>query len=296
MIEDGFLPDSTQGYTVLTNENLIQPINIQRSGDYLFSSYNHPQYGYIEFTELIWNDNLPSPVCGPFDGQSLSVIMIPVGEYTYDWWLVKNNNPFINGWPNQTNGTFSGYVYDQNYIPVSNARIDYIDSYIIQFPYNGFDTLTTNNTGYFSIPIMPARNYYISNIFKNNQPYIINQYVSIEPDSVNFYEFTIDYIVGYQELEANKEIEILNLPNPFSKTTEFIIRLKENQYLDNAQIKIFDLEGKTISLLSITGLPVINGQIKIKWLISSRLSAGQYIYSLMDDHNILATGKMTISK
>lgn len=288
-LKPSFLPDSIHEITILTNDDLLSPVEINRSGDCITSFYDN-----FELTTLEWNDILPSPVCGPQAGQSLSIIMIPVEDMNYEWWLVKNNNPLINGGSLQTYGAFSGYVYDQNNIPVPDARIDYIEPYYIQVPYNCFDTLFTDNNGYFTIDGLPARNYYISNIIKNNQAYSVNEHISIEPNSVNFKVFTIDYIVGCQDSEINKNFEISIFPNPFRYKTNFIITCKKNQSLINAHIKICDIRGKLITILPVHNLPDINGQIKIKWSKSAGLKAGHYIYSLNQEQDILASGKMTI--
>lgn len=290
-IEPSLLPNFSQSFTILTNDNLLSPVEINRLGDCITSSWLDSDYENFEFTTLVWNDILPSPVCGPLEGQSLKIIMIPVEDMMYEWWLVKNNNP-LGGY--QTYGAFSGYVYDLNNIPVPNARIDYIEPYYIQIPYNCFDTLITDNNGYFEIDDLPARNYHITNIFKNYQSYSVNEYISIEPNSVNFKEFTIDYIVGYQDSETNKEFEISIFPNPVFDKTNFIITSKNNQSLNNAYIKISDLSGKVLSLLAVGNIPDLFGRIKVEWSNSVGLSTGHYIYSLHLEHEIMATGKMTI--
>ena len=295
LLEPGFMPDFSQMYTILTNEHLINPVEIERTSDCITSFWDDPYFGYLEFTTLSWNDVLPSPVCSPFEGQALSIIMIPIEDMMYEWWLVKNNNPLTTGGSYNVYGSFEGYIYDQNNIPIPNARIQYIEPYYLQVPYNCFDTLITDNTGYFTISI-PARNYYVSHVHKNNQQYFINEYVSIEPDSINFYEFTIDYIVGYQNFEIVKNFNIYNFPNPFVKQTEFVIDCKINQPLNNSHIRIRDMSGKVLSILPVSNLPDEKGQIKIKWLNSACLGAGHYIYSLYQDQDILATGKMIISE
>ncbi|MEZ5198621.1 MAG: hypothetical protein R2764_20215 [Bacteroidales bacterium] len=293
---NGFLPDLSVSYTIITNDNLINPVEIERSGDIITSSWYDPVNGNIGFTTLAWNDVLPSPVFGPLEGQSLSIVMIPVEEYIYEWWLVKNSNPYIFGWPDNTYGTFAGCVLDINHIPVPNARIDYIESYYIEFPYNVFDTLITNDTGYFSIPYMPARNYYITKIVKNNMAYFINDYISIEPDSVNFYEFNIDYIVGQPDVKTSENYKISNFPNPTNGNTEFVIDCKGNQPPDNAYIKINDINGKKLTVLPVSNPPDGNGQIKINWQNQSGLEVGNFIYTLIQGDDILATGKMMITK
>jgi len=296
LLSPGFLPDFSQYFTILTNENLLTPVEIQRSGDYIVSNWYDPNYGLVEFTELIWNDNLPSPVCGPFEGQSLSVVLFPVSYEDYEWWLVKNNSPLISGGSYVTYGTFSGYVYDLNNIPVPNARIDYVESSYIQFPYNSFDTLLTNDTGYFTISNLPARNYHISNIYKDNQQFFVNEYISIEPDSINFYEFTIDYIVGQKDIETSEFYKVSNFPNPFNKSTVFLIEREGNLPLNDAYIEICNLDGKIVSILPVNNIPDINGKIKINWPNSSGFGVGNYIYSLHEGKNILTSGKMIISK
>lgn len=296
LLNPDFLPNLSQDFTILTNDNLLSPIEINRSHDTITSYWYDSYYGEFEFTTLIWSNILPSPVCGPLEGQSLSIIMIPVEDMMYEWWLVKNNNPLINGGSYQTKGTFSGYVFDLNNVPVANARINYIDPYYIQTPYNCFDTLITDNNGYFFIDNLPARNYHISNIIKNYQAFSVNEYISIEPNSVNFKEFTIDYIVGYQGLEINQEYKISCFPNPFINKTDFIIDCKKNQPLNNAHIKICNLGGKVITLIPINNLPDKNGQIRIKWSNSAGIREGNYIFSLHQEHDILATGKLIICK
>lgn len=295
-IKDDFLPDSTQMFTILTNDDLYTPIEILKTGDFLQSFLTNSIYGTIEFTYLEWNDVLPSPVCGPSEGQSLSIIGILVGEYDYEWWLVKNSAPLINGGGGSYSefGSFSGYIYDQNNVPVEGATIQYIDPFYQQQFWTYFDTLITDNNGYFELEYLPARNYFISHIYLDNQQFEIEEYVSIEPESLNFNEYVIDYTVGYQNEKDIQDIEINNYPNPFFKTTQFIINTGNKINLDDVSIYIYDLNGRIVSIAPVRSISGIDDRITCFWNNSTNLPSGNYIYHLLQNENVLAFNKMTI--
>lgn len=287
-IKDDFLPDPTQSITILSNECLYTPVEIPRAGDSIHS-YMDNSWGYFEFTTLVWNDTLPSPVCGPLEGQSLVITMVYKTFEITEWWLVKND---LSTWNHH--GSFAGYVLDLYNNPVADALIHYIDDEYIDNPYNQFDALWTNDLGYFEIDDLPARNYTVSKISKDSQSFFPNEIISIEPGE-NYHEFTIDYIVGTGDKAHQKGTQVTNFPNPFERTTIFEIDLEPGRSVSQAYLKILDLNGRTVSIKPLPINYQNPGKLSFNWTKPGHLASGEYLYVLCLDGKYEAQGKMIIT-
>ncbi len=291
MIKDDFLPNLQQNYTILSNEDLYVPIQINRGGDIITTDLES-----FELTTFEWNDQLPSPVCGPFPGQGLYVWPVMISDWEMEYWLVKNDNPVTvsAGIGNlECVATFEGYVLDLNANPVANANIFYIGQSYIQYPYNQFDELWTDDAGYFEIGFLPARNYIIQKIKKATSTFYLDTVLSLEP-GINYHEFIIDYNVGLTESDAPALASVRNFPNPFQDRTIFRISLPPDKKNVKGHITICSLDGTTTSLLPLRDISPKSGAHQIEWARPGGLSAGEYLYYLNLDGRNEARGKMMV--
>jgi hypothetical protein len=294
VFKEDFLPELTQETTVITKEDLLYPLNIPRAGDSVLSSMDDGWFSF-DFMPMVWNDTLPSPVFGPLAGQALSLTYFNKTMEDTEWWIVKDGSPTTNyGLGNcDCYGTFSGYVYDLAGNPVPGTTIHYIDESYVEFPFNPFDELNTDNEGFFSIDELPARNYFILRITKPGNSFFIEEYIAIEPGA-NTYDFTIDYLVGEPEKEAGNGISVSNFPNPFDYHTVFEIQRGHRKSLKGAVLQITDIVGRTMAVIPLGNAGNGDGTDRIWWNRPDGLAPGNYMYILILDNHPEARGKMTI--
>ena len=300
IFKDDFLPDFTQN-TIVTNDALEVPVELDKVQDYLFSAYfNTITSEYIEFTELSWSDYPGEFVGGPNEGQSLIITAIYGWPYSYDieWWLVKNNDPLLLGGGWDIYGQFQGYLFDENSNPVADAEISYISSYYQQIPGIKFQHLITNENGYFFHEQMYAKNWHITGVIKDSIVYPMDIYISIEPDEVLTMDLSVDLTTGIPNRDNTKLATIGNYPNPFNGKTTFTINYKGYPGFENGYINISDLSGRTISIVPLSRSNFTNNQCEMVWQSDkgSGMPAGNYLYSLIIDGSKVATGKMIINE
>jgi len=299
LLSESFLPEFQQSYTILTNEDLVSPVDISKENGWISSYCNHPDFGTIYFTYLKWGDNLNDPVKGPYEGQSLIVNYYYHDDFELEGWLLKNNDPIINGGYSYTTwGSLAGYVFDVNNVPVPHVFIEYLDAGYLNCPLNPFDSVFTNDSGYFEIYFLPARNYHICKLYKENLLFNVDEYLSIEPDSCTYLDFYIDYSVGIADREQalKNKIEIYNKPNPFHYKTEFVLNFPDVEIPQNLSIIMTGLNGSIKIIIPVETPASIENIIATEWENSLNLTPGQYLYSLTDGKNTLASGKMMISR
>ena len=290
-IDYDVVPNYSEEWTIITVDDLIAPVQIQRSGDCLVTTILFPSY---ELPALEWNDILPSPVCAPGEGQSLYTMVMWASWDESEIWLTKNDNPvmFNSGVP-EYQGNFTGKVYDLVGNPVAEAQIHYLDESYIQCGMNDFDYLWTDGTGYFETGEIPARNYYIEKITKASQTFFVNEYVSIEP-GLNYFEYTTDFLERTPMTKDNAGWEIRNYPNPFSSYTNFEIRVPDDFLSGAGQIQIYDASGRIISIIQLSFYLSKNGVLTVPWTKPGNLPMGHYMYRLTAGGSSIANGIITL--
>ncbi|MCU0433234.1 MAG: tail fiber domain-containing protein [Bacteroidia bacterium] len=138
---------------------------------------------------------------------------------------------------------------------------------------------------------------------------ILNEVVKTGDDSMQtlgvFYSDIIPVLINAIQ-EQQQQIEVLkqqissaqttpasgaelmpNVPNPFNGST--LIKYSLPEHINNASLKIFDMQGKEIRAYSITAQ---SGSIEIS---AEGLNPGMYIYAIVSDGNVLAEKKMIVS-
>ena len=123
--------------------------------------------------------------------------------------------------------------------------------------------------------------------------------ISIEPDSVSYYEF----IEGEYNSVENKEISypqfsLSNYPNPFNPSTIISFNLT-TEHTKNTEITICNSRGQKIKSLQISN-PSSQNPNQITWdgtnETGKQIPSGVYLYKLVSNGKELATNKMLLLK
>ena len=276
-----FLPGET---ILVTQDDLVSTLNINKQGDYvLFSAED------IE-DEICFGDYPNSTVNTPFENQSLVRMQFSSGPPNYMFWfnLAKETPPTLGYDPFTVNSTgiFCGFVFDSLMNPVNNVEIEYTPwSYYFPVP-----EITTNESGYFEAS-MYGMNYEL-NIHLAALAFM-DSIVSIEPDSVNYFEFVFEnYVVGVDEPEIvipSQDYHLSNHPNPFNPSTAINFNLTAKD-ANNAKVEIYNSKGQKIDELSIP-----DGQSSIIWE-ADNFPSGVYLYKLIVGGKEVASNKMLLLK
>lgn len=289
VFKEDFLPDFSNYYTIITQDALVYPHQLSRVADYITTYV----YGGYPLMDLVWGTSPTAPVKGPFEGQSLVVVFVYEDNY-YDpvFWLCKSSAPNFPGGNGTVYGTFNGYLFDQNNNPVVDAEIKYVPDELTNPP-NYFPPLLTDQNGYFFKESLPARNYHLHRVVIDEVDYDFNEFISIEPDSVNTYHFNM-VITQVPDLLRSGTVKITNSPNPFSDKTVFNINLDENQHFQNMNLIISDMAGRILSIIPLNGFVSNDQKMNFTWENNHQLPSGSYLISLSDSGKTLSTSKMTI--
>jgi len=291
IFKEDFLPDFNTYTTVITNDALQYPLELNPEQDHIYIDWN----GGFQFMDLSWGDSPSAVVSGPGEGQALEVAYVWGDEnWDYTFWLVKANEPCVLSWDCIYKGMFSGFVVDQNEQPIPNAEIRYVSPYLMQATYT-FPALITNDSGYFCHDHLFARNYHIYEIVVDGIEYEYDEYVSIEPGQTNTYTFNMDFTL-LPENPNPSFAYITNYPNPFSSQTTFRISLPTGSYMSDLELTISDMLGRVVASLDIDSNSIGEGNINMTWKNDLSLGSGNYIALLTSNGAVLATNKITINK
>jgi len=230
----------------------------------------------------------------PFAGQSLARIHYYAGPPMYEdfFLLAKENQPSIGCDPFSVSsyGTFTGFVYDSLMNPVENVQLE-------GYPPLGYGApeIVTNEDGYFNADL-PGMNYN----FNVHLLYLatIDTIVTIEPDSLNYYEFVFENYVSSDNNKISLPSSYYNLsnyPNPFNPTTEISFSVPQTSSF--VTIEIFNSRGQKLKVI-----PVILSGVEgaVTWNgtneTSKQVPSGVYLYKLVSSGKELAANKMLLLK
>lgn len=287
--KDDFLPDFNSYHTIITNDALITPLELDPVSDYIEINWD----GWFEIMDLSWGDSPYSAVSGPGEGQSLVVDFVWGDEnWNYTFWLVKANEPCDLSWNCITKGVFDGYLLDNNDVPIPNAEIRYVSEYLMQ-AYYIFPQLITDETGYFCHDDLFARNYHLYKVVIDGVDYDFDEYVSIEPAAENNFTFSLD-ITMVPENPNQSFAQLVNFPNPFSTQTNFIIDVPDGLSGNGMSLHILDVLGREVNDVNIDLNSTEEGRVSLIWENDLSLGAGNYIALLISNGAVLASNKITI--
>jgi hypothetical protein len=245
---------------------------------------------------------LQTMVLAPTNGQSLVPISFSSnGAMTTDISFCKDSSPTLGGINNNggTQGIFCGYVYDSLMNPVPNVQIEH-------FPYNyNSPDAVTNENGYFEKE-MYAMNFYCDIHLAALAS--MDSTISIEPDSMNYYEFVFEnYVVGVNEPEviiSSQGYYLSNHPNPFNPSTTISFSVTQNAVSGSdgssfVTVEIYNSRGQKVKVMD----TFPNGSLgtrKMIWDGTNRIGkacpSGVYLYKLIVGGKEVACNKMLLLK
>jgi hypothetical protein len=290
----------TDSIIVITNDSLQTPLYLHRNGDFISIT------GSTISDQITFGDFLNSQIAAPFAGQSIV-------NYNYScldgysnpsslYLLVKENNPSIGQNPFQPTvymGTFTGVVYDKLHRPLSGIIVgdpNYYYGAPASLCLSYFHLAMTDSTGHFSVNEYSGR-YYIA-FFLSSTATFYDSIVNIEPNTINYFEFTIDSLnasIGTNSL--NKEISTSCFPNPSNSGTTITFEIPLNHSIQKILIKIYDNSGEMVRIIPVN--PEMNStKYAVNWdgnSDSGRVSAGTYYYTIEIDGRKIASKKIIVN-
>jgi len=279
------IPFPQETYIVVTQDDLQTSLVIDDQGDYVTSYYMDDEVSWCTF------GTLQTMVLAPTDGQSLREIGFWDDMTSLYIRFCKDNTPSMGAINDTTNykGIFCGYVYDSQLNPVQNVEIDYQP--------RDFNTpsIYTNENGYFE------KEMYAMNFYCNIHLFALasmDSTVSIEPDSMNYYEFVFENYVLSDDHEISLPTSFYHLsnhPNPFNPSTEISFSVTQNAVSGSdgssfVTVEIYNSKGQKIDELSVP-----DGQFSITWE-ADNFPSGVYLYKLIVGGKEAACNKMLLLK
>jgi hypothetical protein len=283
----GFKPDVNiifNSNIVITKDNLLVPIPINKNGDCLFIAIK--QNGIFinlddGFDEFMFGNYPGSTVTAPLPGQSIK-------RCQCNFRLVKDSNPSL--WcvefTADATSSVEGYVYDSNHNPFPGASIIGIDC--LQ------GNIVSDANGHFQFYGIYA---FYENIYAYSQ-FCDYQDTSLifEPDSTHHLEFIFDSCtVGIDDFSKINNYSLQVFPNPGSGNFTFTINFP---YANggNQCIKIYNIAGELVNII-----PVVcdnNTMISVTWDGKgkySELSPGVYLCILEINGQKVSSQKLIIN-
>ncbi|MCK4311556.1 MAG: T9SS type A sorting domain-containing protein [Candidatus Cloacimonetes bacterium] len=284
------IPFPQDTYIVVTQDDLQTPLVIDEQGDHVTSYYDEDEVSWCTF------GTLQTMVLAPTDGQSLVPVSFSSnGAITTDISFSKDSSPTLGGINNNggIHGIFCGYVFDSLMNPVPNVQIEH-------FPYNyNSPDVVTNENGYFE------KEMYAMNFYCDIHLAVLasmDSIVSIEPDSMNFYEFVFENYVGTDDHQISTSVSynISNYPNPFNPETTISFTAKVTKDAKTClpwQIVIYNSRGQKVDQLLISNNQSVSAGLKssIVWN-AKEIPSGVYLYKLIVGGKEVASNKMLLLK
>ncbi|MFO7897041.1 MAG: FlgD immunoglobulin-like domain containing protein [Candidatus Cloacimonadales bacterium] len=215
--------------------------------------------------------------------------------------LVTENQPSLGSNPFTVSsyGTFAGYVFDAEQNPVADVLLE--PNF---YPGPNREPITTDATGHFAAEL-PGKNYSFY-IHLDYLASITDTTITIEPDSLNYYEFVFaDYVSSADDQLENPATayQLSNFPNPIylpttgrAAVTEFKILWDDTNSAAKAEIVIFNSKGQKVKTLSLAA----SNQASLTWDGRDRAGdicpAGVYFSKLIVEKQEVANSKMLLLK
>jgi hypothetical protein len=275
---------------VVTQDDLMTEMEINQVGDHLTLFYIvGDNFFPVDEIGLLWGINPGTiyyfnRVTAPIGEQSIAVQEL----FDYgDFWVVKEMPNTIGSNPFQVlkRADFSGIVRDLNDEPLAD----------VELYYGGYPLIFTGSDGHFSvINDMFCRIYHVNFIFDGG--IIGDSIISVEPDSANYFEFKLDTLLtGINEGNLPiPALSIINIPNPSSGQTTFIIESKNPNSGQKGIIKIYNEAGYIVDMVPV-GLHSDKQELVYN-LNDKALASGVYFYNLEIHGQKMASGKMLITR
>jgi hypothetical protein len=282
---------------IITQDSMQGPLHFNRNGDYILLS--NFVFDYIYFGNIV-----NTQISAPLVGQSIVNMSHSCydGNFITTYLLVKDNNPTIGYSPFQPSvwtSIFTGFVFDSGHNPVSGIKIGNSTYYGAPPGYCPayFNMATTNSSGSFSVQEYCLR--YNVELFLQQYHVLMDSVVNIEPDSVNYYEFTLDRLLtGIQTVAFETGINFSCFPNPTTGETNITFTNPTNRHFSKALVKIYDTGGEIVSILPVN-MDDVQDKYSIKWdglCYDNSAASGIYFCKLELDGQKVASSKIIIAR
>ncbi len=297
----------------VTQDSMQSPLYFDKNGDFV----NIQQYigSWIDFDlidPVYFGNYTNSYINQPFPGQSLIMV-----ESTDPWgssfihFLAKDNTPSLgsNLYNTDSRGTFSGYIYDSLNNPIPYAKIEYFFNAYNYYNSDYYDVdlfffyeIIADQNGFFEDTLMYGRNYEIKIYADSLNMYDTIITITIEPDSVNYYEFVLNselLFVNVENALIKKDFSLISYPNPFNSETTISFNLPAPINFSRAIIKIFNIQGEIVRILPVNISDKNAERYSVIWDgqgNNNSLSSGNYYYTLEIDGKKVVTNKMLLMK
>ena len=281
---------------VVTQDDFITEFYINQAADWLTLMHIDGEINeVIDYFGLAWGEIIdPTPynyVTPPAGEQSIALQKV-VENYSNEWYWAVKEQPNTMGYSTETvykRAQFSGHVRDMNDDPMEGIVLDYCGT--IYSP--GVPFIITDSNGFFYTDNMFCREYPV--IFKYNGVTIVDSSFNIEPDSANYYEFKLDTLLTaiHEIKQVIPGFSVINIPNPASTLTTFVIESNNQNPGQKGVIKIYSDIGYIVDIVPV----VINAEKQeiVYNFKDKALSPGMYFYNLEIRNHKAASGKMIIS-
>ncbi|MBI5541798.1 MAG: T9SS type A sorting domain-containing protein [Bacteroidia bacterium] len=297
----------TQGsIIVITQDSLQTLLKIFRTGDFINIEKTIFSDTYL-IDGISFGSNLTYSISSPIAGQSIvnqtySCWSFMLGQFETNYRLVKENIPSIGINAHQATdfmGTCKGKVFDLMHNPISGILI----SNNHDFYYAGmgaceieFDHGVTDTSGKFNVYLKSGKQ--LIQLFTTSS-LLLDTIVFIEPDSLNYYEFTLDTLLNRVVLMSiNQNFSLSCFPNPSNGKTAISFELPDNTHNSNTLIKIYNSTGEMIRILPVD-ISGKQNKYSVEWdgkCYNKTVASGVYYYNLELDGKKVATNKLIITK
>jgi hypothetical protein len=292
---------------LITSDSLVAPLILNRNGDkieiYTYSSYYGSQ---VRVDQVEFGDYPEATVGTPINGYSI----------IRNTWGYLGNDIIIDcltkspslGVPNDTTGLcgiLKGKIYDSDNNLVTKLKIFPTAPcyFVLESP------ISIDSSGNYATNIFPTIYHpgYLIVRLAYFGGWIDTEYINtfdlkdIHPDTVviqDIYLKSNDYVVTSVKeirLPDSDNLQLLNYPNPFNSTTNFIVKIPNTIKGKSSNISIFDVNGQLIRTI-----PIINSNNIIQWdgrdSNGVTMSSGIYYYRLNIDNRVVGSGSMILLK
>lgn len=293
MIKPEVEPDFSQDFTVITNDDLIQPVELNPESGYLMLEY----YSSWAIQDFSWGMP-PGKAVGPVQpGQSINWLpMVFFENYEVMWMPIKNASPYFTGGYGLFKGHFQGYLKDHNNNPVTDAEIRYVSPYIM-WPNSSFTPLITTTGGYFEKELY-AKNYKLSNVIMDEVEYPIDYWLVMEPNTTITMDIMVDMTVGIAKPDKIYHLTLTNFPNPFSDQTTIELKIGDETRFNDGFMSISSMTGATITVIPLSRSKFSDNIFRYKWnsTLDQSLPNGQYLITVTMDNRQVAASKMVVAR
>jgi hypothetical protein len=297
-----FTDTTTTFISVISNVDLSHPLTLNRNGDTItIFTYSSIYSKQVREDIIIFGECSGASVGKPVQG--FSIYRIGILNC-----LTKNPSLGIMNSPEGLSGIMQGHIYD-----INNKLITKLVQFgVIGYPYFVLETsLTIDTNGTYTTKIYntifrPGLIYvYASDFSEYNIALAIDSFElkDIQPDTIVIQDIHLKEVCNFcrylDAIEMNnsineKELTLINYPNPFNSTTNFFIKIPDRMKNESTSIDIVNTTGQLIKKLS------VKNENNMIWdgkdLNGNIVASGIYYYSLNVANQVAKSGSMILLK